>query len=109
MFSVCNITTEVKPVAGLCQRICQDFKTRTRKTLSTYFTISNQYDLSKKDVKELQPVTKIVRLAHLPPLLQCWLQIYLLISGLLCLACFLWLGTTLSLGEGGILGNFKQV
>ena len=67
MFSVCNITTEVKPVAGLCQRICQDFKTRTRKTLSTYFTISNQYDLSKKDVKELQPVTKIVRLAHLPP------------------------------------------
>ena len=57
----------------------------------------------------LQSVTKIVRLAP-PPLLfnvgckfACSFLILAVWHG------FFWLGTTLSQGEGGILGNFKQV
>ena len=57
---------------------------------------------------ELQSVTKIVRLAHPPPLFNVGCKF---VYSFLILAAwhgFFRIGTTLSHGEGGILGNFNQ-
>ena len=52
MFTACNIATEMKSIAGICQRICQDFKTRKQEILNGNFTIAFQYNLSKKDITQ---------------------------------------------------------
>ena len=43
MFPVCNVTTDVKSVAVISQRICQGFKTRKQEILNTYFIMANNY------------------------------------------------------------------
>ena len=43
------------------------------------------------------------------PLIQCWLQVCLLICGLGCLAMLLQAWHNVESGRRGILGNFKQV
>ena len=57
----------------------------------------------------LQSVTKIVRLIPPPPLFNVGCKFACSFVVLAAWQCFFRLGTTLSQGGGGILGNFKQV
>ena len=76
--------------------------------LKMIILLKNPNTKYSEDGSDLQSVTKIVRLAPPPPLFNVGCKFVYSFLVLAVWHGFFRLGTTLSQGEGGILGNFNE-